>query len=209
MKLLPGDEISYEVFYLEMRTSPKFQWPKKPSEDIFISNSVKPSSRYFFDLYKAVGGDYEWTDKFELPTSEIDFFLCHPLVRMFTFFKDGWTAGFFMLDYRVTGICDLAYFGLVPEAIGFGYGKYMLKVAVKVQQLQTLTRGMTEVQKYIEEQIVEKKYLIGQKFGGHNSRKFSLVPKIMSAKFLSNKVRNRKQSKVVNQIFKKKNKKRR
>ena len=131
MKLRPGDEISYEVFYLEMRTSPKFEWPKKPSGDIFISNSVKPSSRYFFDLYKAVGGDYEWTDKFELPTSEIDFFLCHPLVRMFTFFKDGWTAGFFMLDYRVTGICDLAYFGLVPEAIGFGYGKYMLKVAVK------------------------------------------------------------------------------
>ena len=131
MTLLPGDEISYEVFYLEMRTSPKFEWPKKPSGDIVISNSVKPSSRYFFDLYKAVGGDYEWTDKFELPTSEIDFFLCHPLVRMFTFFKDGWTAGFFMLDYRVTGICDLAYFGLVPEAIGFGYGKYMLKVAVK------------------------------------------------------------------------------
>ena len=131
MKLIPGDEISYEVFYLEMRTSPKFEWPKKPSGDIFISNSVKPSSRYFFDLYKAVGGDYEWTDKLKLPISEIDFFLCHPLVRMFTFFKDGWAAGFFMLDYRVTGICDLAYFGLVPEAIGFGYGEYLLKFAVK------------------------------------------------------------------------------
>jgi hypothetical protein len=34
----------------------------------------------------------------------------------------GWPQGFFMLDRREAGICDLAYFGLVPEAVGAGWG---------------------------------------------------------------------------------------
>ena len=35
------------------------------------------------------------------------------------------------MDYRENRACDLTYFGLVPEAIGLGYGKYLLKFAVK------------------------------------------------------------------------------
>ena len=131
MKLMPGDKISYEVTYLEMNTQPDIEWPEPPSGDIFVLHSKKPSSRYFFDLYRAVGEEYEWTDKYELPLKEIDAFLSHSFVQMFTFFKNGWTAGFFVLDRRILGICDLAYFGLVPEAIGFGYGEYLLKFAVK------------------------------------------------------------------------------
>ena len=131
MKLIAGDEIRYTVSYLEMNSSPDFEWPSKPPGDVFILNSVRPSVRYFFDLYGAVGAEYEWTDKYNEPTVEIEEFLSHKLVRMFTFFKDGWTAGFFILDNRENRACDLTYFGLVPEAIGLGYGKYLLKFAVK------------------------------------------------------------------------------
>ena len=131
MKLMPGEEISYKVSYLEMKNPPHFDWPPKPSGDLFVKNSVRPSSRYFFDLYRAVGAEYEWTDKYDEPITELEKFLSNQFVRMFTFFKDGWTAGFFILDYREAKICDLSYFGLVPEAIGFGYGEYLLKFAVK------------------------------------------------------------------------------
>ena len=131
MKLMPGDEISYEVSYLAMSKSPNFGWPKKPPGNIFVLHSLKPSSRYFFDLYAAVGANYEWTDKYAVPIEELDQFLSNSLVRMFSFFKDGWTAGFFILDNRRSGVCDLTYFGLVPEAIGFGYGEYLLRFAVK------------------------------------------------------------------------------
>ena len=143
MKLMPGDQISYKVFYLEMNEPPDFDWPQKPPGNIFIWNSIKPSTRYFFDLYAAVGSEYEWTDKYEVPIKELDDFLSHPFVRMFTFVKDGWTAGFFILDNRIEGICDLAYFGLVPEVIGCGYGGYLLKFAVKesweAKDIQLLT----------------------------------------------------------------------
>jgi GNAT superfamily N-acetyltransferase len=52
-------------------------------------------------------------------------------VHLFTLLLDGWTAGFFILDNRNDFICDLAYFGLVPEAIGKGLGSYLLRMAVK------------------------------------------------------------------------------
>jgi len=43
---------------------------------------------------------------------------------------DGWPGGFFMLDTREPGTYDLAYFGLVPEAIGRGLSHWFLSSAV-------------------------------------------------------------------------------
>ena len=131
MKLMPGDEISYEVFYLEMLTNPDFENLVKPSSDIYVVNTPMPSSEYFFHLYAAVGSQYEWTDKYDVPIDEIKSFLSHSSVKMFTLFKYDRKAGFFILDKRIKCVCDLSYFGLVPEAIGFGFGEYLLKYAVK------------------------------------------------------------------------------
>ncbi len=143
MNLKPGDKISYKVSFLEMDRSPNFDWPEKLPGENLILHSKNPSSRYFFDLYNAVGAEYEWTDKHAMPIKEINDFLSHSSVRMFTFLKDGWTAGFFILDYRDKVICDLAYFGLVPEAIGQGYGKYLLKYAIKESWKHSQMRLLT------------------------------------------------------------------
>ena len=44
--------------------------------------------------------------------------------------RDGWPHGFFVLDGRAPRACDLAYFGLVPEAIGRGLGTFLLQTAL-------------------------------------------------------------------------------
>ena len=131
MKLNVGDEINYTVSYLEMGAPPDFDWPSEPSSNMLVLESNNPPARYFLSLYEAVGAEYEWTDKFLCSKKEVNDFLLHPKVTMFTFLKNGWTAGFFVLDKRKKNICDLAYFGLVPEVIGYGYGKYLLKFAIK------------------------------------------------------------------------------
>ena len=114
-----------------MVESPNFEWPIEPSSNILVLAANNPPGRYFLSLYEAVGAEYEWTDKFSCPTKEVNDFLLDPNVKLFTFLKNGWTAGFFVLDKRKPNICDLAYFGLVPEAIGHGYGEYLLKFAIK------------------------------------------------------------------------------
>ena len=51
-------------------------------------------------------------------------------MTLYTFMRAGWPHGFFVLDGRAPGRCDLAYFGLVPEAIGRGLGSFLLQTAV-------------------------------------------------------------------------------
>ena len=48
-----------------------------------------------------------------------------------------------MLDSRDPGICDLAYFGLVPQAVGRGLGTWFLATAVDTGWEQPGTERMT------------------------------------------------------------------
>jgi GNAT superfamily N-acetyltransferase len=51
---------------------------------------------------------------------------------LFTLMVDGWPGGFFVLDTRTRGICDLALFGLVPQAMGKGLSAWFLGSAIRI-----------------------------------------------------------------------------
>ena len=85
-----------------------------------------PPADYFLYLYRAVGAEYEWTDWLARPVAEAEAFVRDPTVSLRTMLLDGWPGGFFMFDTRADGVCDLAYFGLVPQAIGRGLGPWLL-----------------------------------------------------------------------------------
>jgi GNAT superfamily N-acetyltransferase len=129
--LNPGDTIDYTVTYLDMEERPSYPRPSVPhGHPIALIAAEKPPVWYFLDLYDAVGSEYEWTDRHLDPPDELEAFLHDPQVTLYTLMRTGWPAGFFMLDTRDAGICDLAYFGLVPEAIGLHLGRYLLETAV-------------------------------------------------------------------------------
>ena len=48
-----------------------------------------------------------------------------------------------MLDGREEGVCDLAYFGLVPEAVGTGLGSWLLKTAILTAWARPGTQRLT------------------------------------------------------------------
>lgn len=123
--------MDYTVTYLEMSERPKYPRPPMPyNRPAALFHAEKPPVWYFLSLYDAVGSHYHWTDMHDLPTEELRSFVQHEKVTLYTLMRDGWPAGFFMLDRRQGGVCDLAYFGLVPEAIGLGLGKYLLHTAI-------------------------------------------------------------------------------
>jgi len=64
-------------------------------------------------------------------------------VTLYTLMRSGWPAGFFILDSREAGRCDLAYFGLVPEMLGQGLGSWMVRTAVHMGWDRPGTRRMT------------------------------------------------------------------
>lgn len=131
MTIIPaGTDVPYRITYLEMQTPPKTPAPDLP-DDVRLEVAVTPPVWFFLSLYDAVGRDYEWVDKFQEDPETLRAFVQHPDVEMSVAYRGGWPQGFFQLDWRQPGICDLAYFGLVPQAVGTGIGSTLLKIAVQ------------------------------------------------------------------------------
>ncbi|MCF6272640.1 MAG: GNAT family N-acetyltransferase [Rhodobacteraceae bacterium] len=123
--------VEYTVTYLEMTARPGYPRPHQPlGHTAALLHAEKPPLWYFLDLYRAVGAQYDWTDRLSDSEEDLRAFVQHPDMALYTLIIQGWSAGFFMLDCREAGLCDLAYLGLVPERLGQGYGKYLLQEAV-------------------------------------------------------------------------------
>ncbi|WP_168193215.1 GNAT family N-acetyltransferase [Rhodophyticola sp. CCM32] len=129
--LKAGTSLPYTITYLEMRQPPGAAAPVLP-EDTRLEQAISPPVWYFLALYDAVGRAYEWQDKHREDPETLRAFVQHPQVELRTLLKDGWPQGFFQLDFRKPGVCDLAYFGMVPEAVGKGLGGLLLKTAIAI-----------------------------------------------------------------------------
>jgi len=123
--------VEYTVTYLEMRARPNYPRPHQPlGHQAALLHAENPPAWYYMSLYEAVGGQYVWEDKKQLNRDELRAYVQHPERALFTLIRQGWPAGFFMLDHTEAGVCDLAIFGLVPEMVGQGYGQFLLKEAI-------------------------------------------------------------------------------
>ncbi|WP_430449718.1 GNAT family N-acetyltransferase [Rhodophyticola sp.] len=133
MTLIPaGTEVSFITTYLEMRTRPDFDVPALP-DDTRLEQALRSPVWFFLAVYDAVGRDYEWRDRFQQEIDDPDAlraFVESPDVEMWVAYRHGWPQGFFILDWTEPGECDLAYFGMVPEAVGHGLGGILLKAAI-------------------------------------------------------------------------------
>jgi GNAT superfamily N-acetyltransferase len=126
-----GERVDYVVTYLAMEARPAYPRPHLPlGPAAALIAAERPPAWYFLALYDAVGRDYEWTDQHDRPKAELQAFLHDPAVTLYTFMRGGWPHGFFLLDGREPGRCDLGYFGLVPQAVGRGLGTFLIQTAV-------------------------------------------------------------------------------
>ncbi|PWE31675.1 GNAT family N-acetyltransferase [Pararhodobacter marinus] len=139
-----GETVEYRVTWLEMTRRPGYGWPSLPvGRDVILTHADTPPAWWFLALYNAVGRDYAWTDKHAMDDAAIADWIQHADVSLYTLMGKGWPQGFFMLDWRETGTCDLAYFGLVPEAVGMGLGSWLLKTAILTGWERAGTTRMT------------------------------------------------------------------
>lgn len=126
-----GSTVEYRVTYLEMTQRPAYGYPPHPlGEPASLLRADTPPVWYFLCLYDAVGRDYAWEDLHEIDEGTLRGWLDDPSVDLWTLMRSGWPHGFFLLDARAPGVTDLAYFGLVPQAVGRGLGNFLLRTAI-------------------------------------------------------------------------------
>jgi GNAT superfamily N-acetyltransferase len=127
----PDGSIAFVVTDLEMTARPAAAVPPVPvGPRLALVGASDPPASYFLYLAGEAAAAYGPTDWPERPRAELEAFLSDPKVELFTLMVDGWPGGFFVLDTRETGRCDLACFGLVPQAIGRGLSAWLLATAV-------------------------------------------------------------------------------
>ena len=132
MTLQPaGTEVDYVVTYLQMDARPDWGWPHLPAgSGAALLKAETPPNWYFLSLYVAVGRHYVWEDKHAAAPEALGAWLRSDAMSLYTLIEHGWPQGFFMLEQLDDGTTDLAFFGLVPEAVGKGLGTWLLKTAI-------------------------------------------------------------------------------
>jgi GNAT superfamily N-acetyltransferase len=117
------------VFYLEMLVPPH-RLVTPPREGLAVVHARKPTLAYYRFLYDTVGRDYAWRRCQKLSDIELAAVVHDPRVEVHVLMADGVPAGFAELDRRTSGEIELTQFGLMPEFIGQGLGRYFLQWAV-------------------------------------------------------------------------------
>lgn len=138
---VPNAKIAVIVTYLEM-TSPPGQplAPERGDVDLERWNAPEPST--YKKLFREVGEDWIWFGRLTKPDAELAAMLAEPLRENFLPIMDGKPVGTLELNYADPENVELAYFGLVPDAIGGGLGKWLMSQAVRMAWSRPQTKRL-------------------------------------------------------------------
>ena len=89
------------------------------------------SVSFFRFLYAEVGRAYQWTDRLSWSDETIRAHLATAGVSVWLMTWEERPAGYFELRQHEDSSVEIAYFGLLPDFIGRGWGKHLLTRAVQ------------------------------------------------------------------------------
>src|SRR5262245_12143662 len=116
--------------YLQLSAHPHRAAPP-PREVLAVIHARGPTVAYYRFLYDAVGRDYGWTSHKKLSGAELGALLGDPRLEVHVLMAEDVPAGFAELDRRIEGEIELVQFGLMPDFIGQGLGRYFLQWTIE------------------------------------------------------------------------------
>ena len=117
--------------YLEMTSPSELRGGRTSDPSVRIERMEGCPASFFRYLYAEVGRPYAWVDRLPWTDEQIRAHLGDPAVSVWLMTVRGAPAGYFELRNGEDGAVEIAYFGLLPEFIGHGYGRHLLTEAVE------------------------------------------------------------------------------
>ena len=117
--------------YLVMRAPSELRPTPAPDPAPVVVRIEDCSPELFRYLYAEVGKAFHWTDRLSWTEEQVQRHLDDPGISLWLLSWDGAPAGYFELREHDDASVEIAYFGLMPEFIGLGWGKYLLTRAVQ------------------------------------------------------------------------------
>ena len=127
---VPAGKLEVVVTYLEMTERPTRPPAPHPPAKVALMRLERPTVSFYRYLYNTVGEPWLWYERRRISDEALRRVIHDPKVEIYVLYLHGSPAGFVELDRRRRGEVEIAYFGLMPEFLGRGFGRYLLDWAV-------------------------------------------------------------------------------
>ncbi|WFT77614.1 MULTISPECIES: GNAT family N-acetyltransferase [unclassified Methylobacterium] len=123
---IPATHVAAVVTSLEMRNRPPL--PDAPELPLAALGADLPRYRA---LFARIGTPWLWFSRRRMADAALAAILTDPAVEALALTRDGHDIGLVELDARVEGEVEIAFLGLVPEAVGRGIGRQLMGEALR------------------------------------------------------------------------------
>lgn len=127
---LPPGKIATLTTHLEMLAAPPPR-PVPSRPDLALDCHERVDLARYRDLFRRVGTDWLWFSRLLLPDERLAGIVHDPRVEVWIASRAGEDVGLLELDRREPGEVELAFFGLVADAVGGGAGRVMMSRAIE------------------------------------------------------------------------------
>jgi len=124
--------LDFVITYLEMTARPTLSVLVPSGVKLALLRAESPTVSFYRYLYDTVGEPWLWWERRVLSDDDLQEILQAEGFELYVLYVNGVPAGFAELDRHAPREIDLAYFGLVPDFIGRGLGRYFLNAIVEM-----------------------------------------------------------------------------
>ena len=119
------------TYNLEMTDPAQLRPPSRAVAGLALREVMSVDAKLIRRFYLTVGEHFHWVDRREWTLEQWNEWAAGAALTTFVAVVDGRDAGFAVLDFQSGGEVELAYFGLLREFIGRGYGSAFLHEVVR------------------------------------------------------------------------------
>ncbi len=126
---IPQGRVATIVTHLAMteppaRISPRHRdgWALRPEA------ALAPAA--YRALFRRIGEPWLWFSRLRLGDAALASLLSDPATLLWVLESEGEDAGLVELSFREEGACEIVFFGVIPDLIGSGVGRYMMSHAL-------------------------------------------------------------------------------
>ena len=136
---LPKGKLVNVVTCLEM-TAKQEATPSTLPEGLSLRRFGPENITEFRDLFRAIGTDLMWFSRLIMPDEQLHSILSNPTTESFALLNDDTPIGLLELNFANMPDCELAFFGLRPDAVGHGLGRALMTEAIRLAWAKPITR---------------------------------------------------------------------
>jgi GNAT superfamily N-acetyltransferase len=136
--VLPG-ELAAIVTSLQMRERPRAR--PLPASSLRLARWPSPTVETYRALFRRIGEPWLWFSRLLLDDAALAAIIHDPDVTIYVVRdRAGLEVGMLELDFRKSGECEIAFFGLIPELNGQGHGRWLMTHALMLGWRRDVTQ---------------------------------------------------------------------